>query len=134
MERLILVLLFAFLVDITFKENVKVNECNGKILILETERDSTKHLLVNLYNANTEFEKLKLLKSLSHNLLQVSSNCSSILNLNHMAEIRFLKTLIYNILRLNETFDLCNIRRVKNLDARNFTFTQKHFSAIIQRA
>ena len=46
MERLLVVLLFAFLGDIAFTEKVEVNDSNGKILILETEINGTKYLLV----------------------------------------------------------------------------------------
>ena len=62
-ERLIIVVLFAFLGDIAFTVKVKVNDSNGRILILKKEIDGTKYLLVNLYNANTEFEKVKIIIS-----------------------------------------------------------------------
>ena len=65
-------------------------------------------MLVNLYNANTEFEKGKTLKNLSHNLLQVTLIFSSILNLNDMAGIRFLKTFMYNQRRIQTTSTYAN--------------------------
>ena len=37
------------------------------------------------------------------------------------------------IIKLNETFNLCDIWRVRNPRKKLFTFRQKHFTGIIQR-
>ena len=46
--------LIAFLGDISFTAKNKVNDCNGRILILETRIDNPEYLLVKLYNSSTE--------------------------------------------------------------------------------
>ena len=43
----------------------KMNDENGRILILEVMIDDIEYLLVNIYNANTEQEQPKTLKNLS---------------------------------------------------------------------
>ena len=40
---------------------------------------------------------------------------------------------INKLIELNETFDLCNTRRIRNPKKRKYTFRQKHLSGIIQR-
>ena len=40
---------------------------------------------------------------------------------------------LFEIIKLKETFNLCNIWRVRNPHKKLFTFRQKHFTGIIQR-
>ena len=42
-----------------------MNDKNGRILILKVTIDDTEHLLINIYNANTEQHQLETLQSLS---------------------------------------------------------------------
>ena len=37
------------------------------------------------------------------------------------------------MIKIGEAFDLCDIWRIRNPKTKSFTFTQKHFSGIIQR-
>ena len=83
--------LIAFLGDTAFTVKAEVNDNNGRILIPETKIDGTENLLVNSYNANTESEQLKTLKTLSDTLkfdnFRDKNNYCRQLNLNHMMEI-----------------------------------------------
>ena len=47
----------------------KVNDNDGRVLILEATIDRSEYLLINLHNANTESEQLTTLKNLN-NLLK----------------------------------------------------------------
>ena len=47
----------------------KVNDNDGRVLILEATTDGSDYLLINLYNANTEKEQLTTIKNLN-NLLK----------------------------------------------------------------
>ena len=51
-------LLIAFYSSVTVVVKNQLNDNNGRILILEVTIDDTEHLLVNVYNANTEQEQL----------------------------------------------------------------------------
>ena len=42
------------------------------------------------------------------------------------------KQSLSKIIKLNESFNLCNILRVRNRHKKLFTFRQKHFTGIIQ--
>ena len=55
--------LIAFLYDISFTAKNQVNDSNVRILILETRIDDAEYLLVKLYNASTESERLKTLET-----------------------------------------------------------------------
>ena len=43
----------------------KLSDNNGRILVFDDTNDVTEHLLINLYNGNTEPEQLNILESLS---------------------------------------------------------------------
>ena len=48
-------------------------------------------------------------------------------------QVTLISRSINKLIELNETFDLCNTRRIRNPKRRKYTFRQKHLSGIIQR-
>lgn len=124
----------------------KMNDENGRILILEVMIDDIEYLLVNIYNANTEQEQLKTLKNLSDMLENFEIFCSKNvilagdfnLFLNKKLDCKggnpsLKKHSLSHLIKLIQTFDLCDIWRIRNPKKKYFTFRQKHFSGIIQR-
>ena len=59
------VVLTGFYGNINFVIKKLLNDKNGRILILKVTIDDTEHLLINIYNANTEQHQLETLQSLS---------------------------------------------------------------------
>ena len=57
--------LVGFYGNINYSVEKKVSDHIGGNLVLDVTIDSTKYLLINLYNGNTEPEQLKILESLS---------------------------------------------------------------------
>ena len=45
--------------------NKQVGDKNGRILILDVNTNEIRYVLVNIYNANTEFEQVQVLSKLS---------------------------------------------------------------------
>ena len=43
------------------------------------------------------------------------------------------KTSLDKLIEFKETYDLCDIWRVRNLKSKRFTFTQKHSSGFVER-
>ena len=138
--------LIAFYGSINVVVKNQMNDDNGRILILEVTVDDTEYLLINMYNANTEQEQLKTLKSLSVMLENFDSFCSKNVILAGDFNFFFNKKLdckggnpylkkqsVGHIIKLLAAFDLCDIWRIRNPKLKAFTFRQKHFSGIIQR-
>ena len=117
----------------------------GRLLVLDTRIDGSVFLLINIYNANTEKEQVSVLNELT----TILSNFENTLNHNVMfagdfniffdvfsdakGGIPTLKSRSINkLIQLNETFDLCDIWRIRNPKKRKYTFRQKHLSGIIQ--
>ena len=61
--------LIAFYGNLNICVKNKVNDNDGRVLILEATSDGSDYLLINLYNANTEKEQLTTIKNLN-NLLK----------------------------------------------------------------
>ena len=57
------VVLIAYLGSKSFVVKNKRNDDTGRILILDVSIDDTDYILVNIYNANTENEQIKVLVS-----------------------------------------------------------------------
>ena len=108
--------------------------------------DDTEYLLVNIYNANTEQEQLKILHNLSVLLEKFDSFCCK--NVIVAGDLNFFfnkkleckggnsclkKQSITQMIKIQEAFDLCDIWRIRNPKTIAFTFRQKYFSGIIQR-
>ena len=107
----------------------KVNDNDGRVLILEDTIDGSDYLHINLYNANTETEQLTTIKNLNNLLKDFEdfhrggSGESPLLKKHSLSEI----------IKLNEIFNLCAIWRVCNPHKKLFTFRQKYLTGIIQR-
>ena len=124
----------------------KVHDNDGRILILEATIDGSDYLLINLYSVNTEREQLTTIKNLN-NLLKdfedfhdkkviFAGDFNLIFDKNLESaggSPLFKKHSLSEIIKLNETFNLCDIWRVCNPHKKLFTFRQKHFTGIIQR-
>ena len=115
----------------------------GLLLVLDTRIDSSDFLLINIYNANTEKEQVSVLNELS----SILSNFENTLNHNVIFAGDFniffdasldakgatpaLKSRSINkLIELNETFDLCDIWRIRNPKKGKYTFRQEHLSEL----
>ena len=117
----------------------KVNDNDGSVLILEATIDGSDYLLINLYNANTEREKLTTMKHVN-NLLKTFEDFHDKnviferdfnLIFDKNLESARLSPLLKNrslskIIQLTETFNRCDIWRVRNPHKNLFTLQQKH--------
>ena len=123
----------------------KVNGNDGRVLILEAAMNGSDHLLTNLYNANTEREQLTAIKNLNTLLKDFEDFHDKNVIFARDFNLIFNKNLesawgspllkkhsLSKIIKSNETFNLCDIRRVRNPHQKLFTFRQKHFTGIIQ--
>ena len=67
--------------------NSQITDKHGQILILDVTIDGSEYILVNIYNANTESEQLKILNDLSELMKKV--------NITHGKEIVLASDFIY---------------------------------------
>ena len=139
--------LIAYLGSKSFVVKNKRNDDTGRILILDDPIDDTDdNIFVNMYNANTETEQIKLLNNLHLLLdsLDIHQNKQIILAgdfnlfLDKTLEAEggsscFKKKSVAKLVKIKEHFDLCDIWRLRNPDVKQFTFRQKHASGFIQR-
>ena len=138
--------LISFNGNINFTVKQKLNDQEGRILLLDTDIDGSNYLLINLYKANTEKEQLKTLTTLSKLLQNIENVQEKNIILAGDFNVFFDKKLesqggnpalkkfsVAKILNLTESLNLCDIWRSRNLKKRLFTFRQRHFSGIIQR-
>ena len=120
----------------------KRNDNACRTLILDVTIDDTDYILVNLYNANTETEQIKVLNNLHLPLdsWDIHQNKQIILagdfnlfldtTLEPKADFPCLKKKsVAKLIKTKEHFDLCDIWRLRSPDAKQFTFRQKHASA-----
>ena len=111
--------------DITVKKNL--TDKKGQVLVLEARIDDFDFFLINIHNANSEKEQVCVLKELT----TILSNFENIHNHNVIFagdfNIFFNASLdakggtptlrsqsINKLIELNETLDLCDIRRIRN--------------------
>ena len=124
----------------------KVHDNDGRILILEATIDGSDYLLINLYSVNTEREQLTTIKNLNNLLKDFEDFHDKKVIFAGDFNLAFYKTLeseegnpllkkhkLSKIIKLNETFNLCDFWRVRNPHKKPSTFRQKHFTGIIQR-
>ena len=124
----------------------KVNGNDGRVLILKATIDGSDYFLINLYNANTEKEKLTTIINLNdllkdfedfHDKKVILAGDFNLILDKNLASARGSPLLKNNslseIIKLNETFNLCDICRVRKPHKKLFTFWRKHFTGIIQR-
>ena len=124
----------------------KLNDKNGRIIILEAKIDDDVFILVNLYNANIEKDQISTLNELN-DLLESLNNISDkkvIIggDFNFIFDTSFdalggnpilKKSSITKFLEIKEKFDLCDIWRVRNPKKQRFTFRQNHKSGFLHR-
>ena len=102
--------------------------------------------MINLYDANTENEQIDALSSLFELLEEFDISLTKQLVMTGDFNLFFNSTLeaqggnptlkkksLAKLIEFKETYDLCDIWRVRNTKSKRFTFTQKHFSGFIQR-
>ena len=126
--------------------NQKLSDKKGRVLVLDARIDDFDFLLINIYNANTEKEQVSVLNELTtilsnfenihnHNVFLAGDFnifCNASLDAKGGAPILKSRS-INKPIELNETLDLCDIRRIRNLKNCKYTFRQKHLSGIMQR-
>ena len=116
----------------------KMHDNDGRILILDATINGSDYLLINFYNANTEREQLTTIKNLN-NLLKDFEDFhdkkvifagdfnlifdKNLESLGKRGDSSFLKKhSLSEIIKLNETFNLYDIWRVRNPRKKLFTF------------
>ena len=118
---------------------------SGIILILNIMLDADQYILINLYNANTETEQVKILEELqslfknldnSQNKYTIFAGDFNIF-FNSKLEAKGSKPLLKRkstakLVEIKESLDICNIWRIKNPNNRNFTFRQNHSTRFIK--
>ena len=57
--------LFAYFGNLNFSVNKQVGDKNGRILILDVNKDEIRYVLVNIYIATSEVEQVQVLRELS---------------------------------------------------------------------
>ena len=116
-----------------FIGNKKVNvikelkDKNGRILILDTEIDDSKFILINLYNANFESEQLNTLEELTQLLGNLEINGDKNIIFSGDFNVFFNSTLeakggsptlkkhsIAKFIEIKEMLDVCDIWRIRN--------------------
>ena len=123
-----------------------MSDKKGRVLVLDARIDDSDFLLINIYNANTEKEQVSVLNELTtilsnfenihnHNVFLAGDFnifCNASLDAKGGAPILKSRS-INKPIELNETLDLCDILRIRNLKNCKYTFRQKHLSGIMQR-
>ena len=108
-------------------------------MILDITLDADQYILINLYNANTEIERVEILKELQ-NLLKklyfiqnkrITFAGDFNIFFNSKLEAKGRKPLlkrksIAKLVEKKESLDICDIWRIKIPNTQNFTFRQNH--------
>ena len=119
---------------------------NGRLLLVEAIVDDVKFVLINIYNCNTESQQLLTLTEL-HKILQNVDDIGDKniiiggdfnFHFNYKLEAKggkptLKKKSIGKMIELIESFELCDIWRIRNPTEKRFTFRQNHISGYIQR-
>ena len=117
----------------------KVNDNDGRVLILEATIDGSDNLFINLYNTNTKREQLTTLENLNyfHDKKVIIAGDFNLIFDKKLKSARggspLVKKRLLEIIKLKETFNLCDIWRLGNTHKKLVTFEQKHITGIIQR-
>ena len=121
-------------------------EKNGRLSRIEAIVDDVKFVLINIYNCNTESQQLLTLTELH----KIPQNVDDIGNKNIIiggdfnfdfdskleakgGKLTLKKKSIRKMIELIESFELCDIWRIRNPTEKRFTFCQNHISGYIQR-
>ena len=119
---------------------------NGRLQFLTLNINDEKFLFINIYNANTEIDQIEVLNKLNENL----SNIENILEYNIVCagDWNFYKDIsldtyggnpklkiksIALLAKIAETYDLCDIYRVRNPRGKKFTFRQSGQPRVLRR-
>ena len=131
-----------------FNVNILNQMCDnkGRILILNATIDAKNFLLINLYNPNTENEQVEVLNTLLTMMKTIDINENTNLLLAGDFDVFFNTNLecsggnpsfkqksVAKLIEIIETFNLCDIWRIRNPKTKRFTFRQQHCSGFIQR-
>ena len=123
----------------TFIVKKQQTEKKGRILILEVSINDSEYILINLYNANTENEQINVMSSLFELLGEYDISPTKQLvmagdfNLFFNSKLEaqggnptLKKKSLAKLIEFKETFDICDIWRVRNMKSKRFIFTPKH--------
>ena len=135
-----------FIGNMSIEVSNKKQDKSGRILILDVKVSDNDLLLINLYNANKESERLNNLSTL-YNLLDdiTDLHCKSTIlggdfntffNLTYEARgvnPKMKKKSVTKLIHSKESLGLCDIWRVKNPKKKCYTFRQQHATSFIQK-
>ena len=123
-----------------------LRDSEGRILILDIVLENEELLLINFYNANTECNQIKTLNTLSSMIKNICpDNDKKIIfagDLNFFFNTKletkggnptFKRKSVGLFIEIKETYNLCDIWRIRNPKSKTFTFRQNHTSGFIQR-
>ena len=128
-----------------FVVNNQKTDNDGRILILDVTINDVNFVLINLYNANTETEQVSVLNNLSSLLEKfdvtlekkviLAGDFNLFLNSKLDAKggksaIKKKKKSSAKLIQLKESYDLCDIWRIRNPVTSTFTFRQKHLQLL----
>ena len=135
-----------FLGNMNFNVLNKIQDNDGRILVLDVQVDDTTFLLINLYNANKECEQLNVLTPLCNFLNNITDlHCKNVLfggdfnvffDTNYETQggnPKLKKKSVAKLIHIKKCLKLCDIWQIRNLKKKQFTFRQRHNSGFIQR-
>ena len=138
--------LISYIATHSFAVNNQKNDNDGRILILAVTINDVNFVLINLYNANTETEQLSVLNNLSTLLEKFDATLEKNLILaggfnfflNSKLDAKrgkpaIKKNSLAKLIQLKESYDLCDIWRIRKPVTSTFTFRQKHSAGFIRR-
>ena len=118
----------------------------GRILILNVTIDVKNFVLINLYNPNTENEQVEVLNTLLTMMktIDINENTNILLagdfNVFFNTNLEccggnpsFKQKYVEKLIEIIQTFNLCDIWRIRNPKTKRFTFRQQHCLSLIQR-
>ena len=117
----------------------------GRILILDASINYSEYILINLYNANTEKEQINVFSNMFALLKKFDINPKKQIIMAGDFNLLFdskldaqggnptmKKKSLAKLIELKESYDLCDIWRVRNMKSRQFTFAQQHSPGFFQ--
>jgi exonuclease III len=121
-------------------------DSEGRFIIIEARIKNETYILVNFYNENEEVNQLKLFEKLELSLKKFDDiNQKEIVlsgDFNFIFDVqldavggnpKLKKNSIARFIKLKETYDLVDIWRVRNKNAKKYIFTQRHATGFLQR-
>ena len=130
--------LIAFREGLHFTVEKEMQDSKGRILMLKSVIQSSKYLLINLYNANTEQQQVNTLKEVSSMLDQIDLDSEYKLiwggDFNFYFDLRSeadggkpsIKLMsLAKFESIKQKLDLCDVWRIRNPNSRRFTYRSK---------